>query len=254
MIDSSFWTDNKVDKFSPEDKYFMLYLISNPFSTVLGIYKFNVNLASSMLGYAEESVRALLERFENQYEVIFYDKDTDEIAIKNFLRYSIIKGGTQVYYCLKKAIGTVNNKELVTQVFSHLKRYTDLNVTVRGLIFEYEKNSMCEKIKNAKNAIKIAHGTYQNVLLLDEEFADLKTAYGEELASKAIAYLDAYIEENKKTKPDYANKDHYICINRWVVSAVEDSEKRKKKTTKTRYGDFDPTEAFEAALKRSYED
>ena len=42
IVDVSFWTDGKVDEFSPEDKYFMLYLLTNPFSKQLGIYEISI--------------------------------------------------------------------------------------------------------------------------------------------------------------------------------------------------------------------
>ena len=42
VIDTSFWTDDKVvDLFSPEDRYFFLYLMTNPHTTQLGIYAIN---------------------------------------------------------------------------------------------------------------------------------------------------------------------------------------------------------------------
>ena len=47
VIDTSFWTDGKVDEFSPEDKYFMLYLLTNPFSKQLGIYEISVKQTKS---------------------------------------------------------------------------------------------------------------------------------------------------------------------------------------------------------------
>ena len=38
VVDTSFWTDDKVLEFTPEDRYFMLYLLTNPHTTQLGIY------------------------------------------------------------------------------------------------------------------------------------------------------------------------------------------------------------------------
>ena len=36
----SFWTDNKViDEFTPEDKYFYLYLLTNPQTNLCGCYE-----------------------------------------------------------------------------------------------------------------------------------------------------------------------------------------------------------------------
>ena len=47
VIDVSFWTDDKVvEHFSPEDKYFMLYILTNPHTTQLGIYPLSTKMAA----------------------------------------------------------------------------------------------------------------------------------------------------------------------------------------------------------------
>ena len=155
IVDTSFWTDGKVDEFSPEDKYFMLYLLTNPFTTQLGIYEISIKQMAYHLGYSADAARVLLDRFENKYGVIIYSPRSEiygEIAIKNFLRHSIIKGGFAVWDCLVKEIMAVKDKSLVDKVFSHIKKADDLNVTVRNLIADYEKGNVrfYNEYRNAK--------------------------------------------------------------------------------------------------------
>lgn len=138
IVDTSFWTDNKVDDFSPEDKYFMLYLLSNPFTTQLGIYELSIKQAAFQMGYSVDAVNVLLDRFENQYCLIKWAKDTNEVAIKNFLRHSIMKGGAPVRDCLVKELKQVKNKDLIDWVFSSIKDSVNLNATVKNIISEYE--------------------------------------------------------------------------------------------------------------------
>lgn len=138
IVDTSFWTDGNVDDFSPEDKYFMLYLLTNPFSTQLGIYEISIKQVAFQLGYSVDAVNVLLDRFESKYGVIFYSKDTKEVAIKNYLRHSIVKGGKPVEDCIKKEISKVKCKSLVYQVFKHIAPKDDLNETVRKIVSEYE--------------------------------------------------------------------------------------------------------------------
>ena len=138
IVDTAFWMDGKVDDFTPEDKYFMLYLLTNPFSTQLGIYEISIKQAAFQLGYTMETVISLLDRFESKYGIIIYSKASNEIAIKNFLRHSIIKGGAPVRDCLVKEIKQVKNKALIAQVFAHIKGYENLNETVKNIIAEYE--------------------------------------------------------------------------------------------------------------------
>lgn len=141
IVDTSFWTNGKTDDFTPEDKYFMVWLLTNPFTTQLGIYEISLKQAALQLGYSEDTLKYLLNRFENTYGMIIYSKDTKEIAIKNYLRHSIIKGGKPVEDCIKKEMSKVKNKKLIGQVFQHISPKDDLNETVRKIINEYENDN-----------------------------------------------------------------------------------------------------------------
>ena len=132
IVSTSFWSDSKVDTFSPEDKYFMLYLLTNPHTTQLGIYEFSMKHAAFEMGYSVETVQALLSRFQDRYRIIMYCQDTGEIAIKNYLKHSIVKGGKPVLDCLKKELRQVKSKDLVKFVFS--ANQNSENATVREFI------------------------------------------------------------------------------------------------------------------------
>lgn len=132
IVSTSFWSDSKVDTFSPEDKYFMLYLLTNPHTTQLGIYEFSMKHAAFEMGYSVETVQALLSRFQDRYRIIMYCQDTGEIAIKNYLKHSIVKGGKPVLDCLKKELRQVKSKDLVEFVFS--ANQNSENATVREFI------------------------------------------------------------------------------------------------------------------------
>ena len=136
IVDVCFWTDGKVDDFSPEDKYFMLYLLTNPFSKQLGIYEISIKQAAFQMGYSIDAFNVLLDRFENKYGVIVFSKETNEIAILNFLRHSVMKGGKPVEDCIKKEMELVKNKKLIDIVFSHIHG-KKLNDTVTKIVDEY---------------------------------------------------------------------------------------------------------------------
>ena len=262
VVDTSFWTDNKVDDFSPEDKYFMLYLLTSPFTTQLGIYKLSIKQAAFQMGYSVDAFNVLLDRFETKYGVIFYSKDTGEVAIKNFLRHSIIKGGAPVRDCLIKEMKSVKNKDLIAGVFSHIKGSEDLNETVKKIIAEYEEkngtlyycnekqndndndnevsyhDSSNESLDSKKNGrvkpVKHKYGEYNHVLLTDGEYEKLCRDYGEDIAKNAITYLDEAIEMK-----GYKYKSHYLAIRKWVIDAVK---QKQKGTQNTGYGGQDLTD------------
>jgi len=141
IVDTSFWTDGKVDDFSPEDKYFMLYLLTNPFSKQLGIYEISIRQAAFQMGYSEDAFRVLLDRFENKYKMILFSKETSEVAILNFLRHSVMKGGKPVEDCIRKEMTLVKDKRLIDFVFTRLQGREGLNDTVSKIIDEYIKEN-----------------------------------------------------------------------------------------------------------------
>lgn len=85
----SFWTDTKItDNFTPEDKYFMLYCLTNEYTNICGCYEISIKQMSIDLGYNKDTVEHLLERFINIHKVIDYDYETKEIFIKNWYKYN----------------------------------------------------------------------------------------------------------------------------------------------------------------------
>jgi len=141
IVDVSFWTDGKVDDFSPEDKYFMLYLLTNPFSKQLGIYEISIKQAAFQMGYSVDAFNVLLDRFESKYKMIRFSRETNEIAILNFLRHSVMKGGKPVEDCIRKEMTLVKNKQLIDYVFSRLYGRDGLNETVKKIVDEYINNN-----------------------------------------------------------------------------------------------------------------
>lgn len=250
IVDTSFWTDSKVDEFSPEDKYFMLYLLTNPLTTQLGIYEISVKQTAFHLGYSVDSVNVLLDRFENKYGMIKYSKSTKEVAVKNFLRHSIIKGGAPVRDCLVKEIKKVKNTDLIEWVFTNIRGFENLNETVKNIIAEYEeKNGILyysnEKQNDNENdndndvsypdtgyvsseppapakkskPVKHKYGEYKNVLLTDDELQKLKTEYSD--YEERIERLSSYVASTGKSY-----KSHYATIRNW---ARKDAEKPGRK-------------------------
>lgn len=155
IVSTDFWEDGMVtDSFSPEDKYFMLYLMTNPHSKQAGIYKLNKKIAAFELGYSVESVSALLDRFENKYHRIIYSAKEQEIAVLNAPKYNIVKGGKPVLDCIGKDLSGVKDKSLIVRMYRHLKPYFE----------ESEKPS----VKQVGEVWKKASDTYKEVVPVNE--------------------------------------------------------------------------------------
>ena len=91
-IQMSFWTDSKVvDEFTPEDRYFYLYLLTNPHTNLCGCYEVSIKQMSDETGYTKEVIKLLLDRFEKSHNVIRYSNQTKEILLLHWNRFNWTK-------------------------------------------------------------------------------------------------------------------------------------------------------------------
>jgi hypothetical protein len=88
----SFWTDSKIiDDFTPEDRYFYLYLFTNPHTNLAGCYEISMKQMSVELGYDVSAVSSLIRRFADVHKVIKFSEETKEILILNWHKYNWTK-------------------------------------------------------------------------------------------------------------------------------------------------------------------
>ncbi len=71
-----FWTDARVvDEFTPEDKYFYLYVLTNPHTNLAGCYEISIKQMVNETGYNRDTVERLLDRF-GAYGLLEYSRET----------------------------------------------------------------------------------------------------------------------------------------------------------------------------------
>ena len=88
-IHVSFWTDSKImDEFTPEDRYFYLYLFTNPHTNLCGCYEISIRHMVNEVGYSRESIENLLKRFECVHKVISYSYETKEVLLIKWPKYN----------------------------------------------------------------------------------------------------------------------------------------------------------------------
>ena len=88
-VQMSFWTDSKVmDDFTPEDKLFFLYIMTNPLTSLCGCYECSKKRMSRDIGYSVETITNIIYRMENIHHVARYNEDTKEILIMNWDKYN----------------------------------------------------------------------------------------------------------------------------------------------------------------------
>jgi len=217
LVDVGFWNDDKViDMFSPEDKLFMLYILTNPHTTQLGIYKINKKIMAFELWYSIETIVILLDRFETKYNIIKYSKETNEIAIKNYLRYSIISGGKPVEDCLNKELKQVKNLELVQYVINNIKKYDDTNETIKKFInnnININDNDNDNDNDNEKSYPLSSNDTYYDSLIKEIiDYLNMRTGKNYRYNNKNTqGYIKQRIQEG------YTINDFKIVIDKMCV-------------------------------------
>ncbi|MCM3455417.1 hypothetical protein M3685_15945 [Heyndrickxia oleronia] len=130
-VQISFWQDPKVlEEMTPEDKYFYIYLLTNPNTTQIGVYQVTKKQIMFEIGYSIESVNSLIERFQNMHKLIKYNPNTREIAILNWGKYNLIKGGKPILDCVQKELNEVKDVSLLSDMVDKIP-----NESIRQLFY-----------------------------------------------------------------------------------------------------------------------
>lgn len=231
---TNFWNDVFILKRTPHEKLFYLYLMTNPKTSICGIYEFSVAVASLETGLNPKQIEDLIAKFQNEYHRIVYSPDTDEIAILNWLKHNNSNSPT-VQNAIQTGFAKVKNQALVELMTKDINTvaiqyqypiYTPSRARVTDTVPVTDTVSDVLK-ENGKTKDKKKYGEFGNVKLTTEEYEKLKTKYGNVL--ELVDFLDRYIEE----KGD-KYKSHYSAIQRWVADAVE--ERKKKGNNGSTYG------------------
>lgn len=124
IVPVSYWSESDVlENYSLEDRLFHVYLMTNQYSSQLGIYKLNKCYMVLETGLDRKTVELLLDRFENTYKVIAYNHDTQEISLLKSLEYSIIRGGKPVLDLLIKEFAQVKDAEIILRTYQAMLPY-----------------------------------------------------------------------------------------------------------------------------------
>lgn len=141
QIQTNFWSNTYIqEEMTAEDKYFYLYLMTNEFTTQIGIYPITKKQMAFDLGYSLESVQALLQRFETYHKLIKYDTETREIILLKWAETNLNIGGKPVQDLIKKEISQVKNKEFLFFMFENCPE-NSLKTFIASLLSENKKDN-----------------------------------------------------------------------------------------------------------------
>lgn len=237
MVQTEFWSDPKVmEEMTPEDKFFFMYLLTNPQVTQIGIYRLTKKQVAFETGYSLETVQLLFERFLQQHELIRYNEETRELAIKNWGRHNLGRGGKPMLDCVRKELREVKDLSLISYVgqavtnpsirelFAAFYPETNDTLTLRGQ--EEEKEEEKEKEKEKQERCAVVFFFYEeNIGVLTPFIAD-SIALWVEKVSADVVLLAIKKALMKQKRWDYAEGilKKWLNQNLTTIQAIEASD------------------------------
>lgn len=229
-VHTTFWDDPFIEKLSAEDRYFFLFLMTNPLCTECGIYAITIKKMAYWSGYTEDAIKAIIKRFTDAKRIV-YDTQTEEVVILNKPNY-IDRLGKPVVDCLHSELRKVKNKELITKQLKFITRNEVRDVyeklTIRGQ--EEEKEEEEEEL--------VPKGTPEAAASVPGE-AELKKEYVSIVGNRLK--VEAFIKQHRpKFVEPYVNLWNLMAdeLGLSKVQAINDLRKKKIKT-RSKEAEFD---------------
>jgi hypothetical protein len=157
QLHTSFWDDPLILDLTPEQKYFYIYLLTNPNVLQCGIYEIALRQIVYHTGYNKDTIMQLIQMFESMGKIV-YSKETNEIAIVNFLKYNYSKSPS-VKKCIEKDLESVKNKDLIKFIYC----VGSVGIECIDNKEEEEEEEEKEKKKNKKSAAGVDY--YNNITM-----------------------------------------------------------------------------------------
>ncbi|MBF0937587.1 hypothetical protein [Abiotrophia sp.] len=192
VVDTRFW--NQVDvmeRYSSQDKLFALYLMTCPRSTQLGIYSLPKRVIAFDMSLDDAQVGQLLARFQDDYQVIAYSDLTQEVAILDFLTYSLVKGGQPVERLLRNQAEDVRDSQLLVKVFQHLASYYEHS---HRLIDQLSQEVLATELKRRQELGSEGEG----VTSLSQGPQLLSGSQGTHVASRSLSTSDLHNQDHNQ--------------------------------------------------------
>jgi hypothetical protein len=115
-IHDDFWTDPDIEELTPEQKFFYIYLITNPNVNQIGLYEFSIKRACFETGYNKDTIEKLLEMFESMGKIKRSAK-TREILVVKFYHHNK-SNSPKVQTHVDKLLTEVKDRSLIQYVYS----------------------------------------------------------------------------------------------------------------------------------------
>lgn len=238
----SFWEDNKiVDDFTYKDKYFLLYLLTNPHTNLIGCYEISVKQMSNELGLDKSEVEELLTRMEQVHQVIFYAGETKEVLIKNWHKYNWTKS-EKLLKKVESLTKYIKSKKLRNYMEEILKKYmvsigypytmdTSVSVSVSDSDLNINNNI---NINNLDNSTKLNNLDNKEELIFSNIFSTIEKNFGRTIAPLECDVIKSWVDNNISEELIVYATQIAVCNNACSIKYIDrilEGWQRKKITT-----------------------
>jgi hypothetical protein len=264
MIDTDLWNDEDIiENFTAEDKYFWLYLLTNPHNKMCGVLRNSPALMARDMGLHKDTIINLIYRFERIHQLICCDKDTNEIFIMNWYKHNWTKS-PKILSIIEKEKTEIKSSmisDLVDDRISCLFSEKPEN----SIGYRYPSNTNTNTNSNSISDI-FNYWNEKRIIMHRELTEDISKAIEKGLKSYKEEEIKTYIDRYAKVIGDKDYFWHYkwslkdFLTRKDGISSFTDEgskwvsycEIKNNKPEKARFGNFDAEDAFAKALKRSY--
>jgi len=211
MVRTDFWKNPMVsEEMTLEEKYFFLYLLTNPHTTQIGIYKITKKTMAFDTGFSIDCIDSLMDKMINHYQMIRYNSQTREIALKNWGKYNLYKGGKPVMDCIISELKEVEDTTLITYVANNINKDEIIAIFM----------SYCEKEKPYD----------EEIMEVDEEEMDSSQLND---PSAEVSETEEYIEDTlSKQKKDTKQPQPSSTIENSIEADISIHSEQKRDAVK----------------------
>lgn len=156
MVDTNLWYDEDiVENFTAEDKYFWLYLLTNPHNDICGVLKYAPMVIARDMGYHKDCIVNLIYRFETIHNLVYVDKEAKEIFILNWYKWNWTKS-PKIISLIDKELNNIKSDTIKGMIKDRKDR------VLIGYIYPPNANSDTISITNATNSNSLSSNKESN--------------------------------------------------------------------------------------------
>jgi len=156
MLNTKFWTDPYILDLDPSEKLLYVYLITNPYTDICGIYEIATKIIAVETGFEKDTIERILKRFERDGKIMYKN---GWVALRNFAKNQSKNPKVEIGMRVGIEKAPKELKEFVSMIGydtpMHLNPNLDLDFDLKNYTSPVEKDS--KKTTKKKEVKKTAN-------------------------------------------------------------------------------------------------